>query len=146
MRIDAATQGESRRVAAGRRGPLRLHCRGGYKWLPSPRAAPATETLTSPPTSCGRTSPPATQPRCDRGIHPGPGTRICTVPVCLQLRSLGLALSDASTQRLTGAALSRIMAAWLGDDESTSLKESLMHTFPCTRHSKKASPGTGRGL
>jgi hypothetical protein len=61
MRIDAATQAKAvgwLPVGAGRFAYTAAAGTNGYCLR---GAAPATETLTSPPTSCGRTSPPATQ-------------------------------------------------------------------------------------
>src|SRR5262249_23204277 len=46
----------------------------------------ATKTPTSLPTSCGGTSPPATQPRCDSRSYPGPDRPdLYWFPVCLDL-------------------------------------------------------------
>jgi hypothetical protein len=47
---------------------------------------PATKTPTSPPTSCGGTSLPATQPRCDGRSYPGPDRPdLYRFPVCPDL-------------------------------------------------------------
>jgi hypothetical protein len=48
--------------------------------------SPATKTPTSPPMSCGGTSLPATQPRCDGRSYPGPDRRdLYGFPVCPDL-------------------------------------------------------------
>jgi hypothetical protein len=66
----------ARITGSARAGRLRL----------SFHVSPATKTPTSPPMSCGGTSLPATQPRCDGRSYPGPDRPdLYGFPVCPDL-------------------------------------------------------------
>jgi hypothetical protein len=71
---------------------------------------------------------PATQPRCDRGIHHVQMPGSVRSPVCLRLRSLRLALSDASTNVSLVPLCLRSRRHVSCDGQSTSLKESPMRS------------------
>jgi hypothetical protein len=67
--VSPATDGDAAEAMAAAR--ITGSARAGRLRL-SFTSPPPTKTPTSPPTSCGGTSLPATQPRCDGRSYPGP--------------------------------------------------------------------------